>query len=70
MGRGHREGGCLGLLKNFKTLFFGDIENSFHEGTHIGLEPHQFFLFTISQQIQLLEASKVSAEMGRGGQAV
>ena len=58
------------LLKNFKTPFFEDIENSFHEVTHIGLEPDQFFLFEISRQIQLLEASKVSAEMGCGRQAV
>ena len=69
--RGHREGGRLGLAKKFKTPFLKDIESSFHEVTHIGLEPHQFFfLFTISQQIQSLERSKVVAEMGHGWQAV
>ena len=67
---GHLEGGRLGSPKNCKTPFFGDIEKSFHEVTHIGLEPHQFFLFKIYQQIQLLEASKVLAEMGRGWQTV
>ena len=35
----------------------------------MGPEPHHFFLFEISQQIWLLEASKVSAEMGCGWQA-
>ena len=49
---------ALAWQKNSKRHFFGDIENSFHEVTHIGLEPHQFFLFQISQQIRLLEASK------------
>ena len=34
---GHCEGGCLGSAKKFKTSFFKDIENSFHEVTHIGL---------------------------------
>ena len=33
----------------------------------MGPEPHQFFSF--SQQIWLLEAFKVLAEMGRGWQA-
>ena len=42
---GHREGGRLGLVKNFKTPFLKDIENSFLQVTHIGLEPHQFFSF-------------------------
>ena len=66
---GHCEGGRLDSLKNFKTPFFGGIESSLHEVTHIGLEPHQFFSFKISQQIWLLEAYKVSAKMGCGGQA-
>ena len=36
----------------------------------MGPEPrHFFFPFEISQQIWLLEASKVSAEMGHGWQA-
>ena len=43
--RGHREGGLLGLAKKFQTPFLKDIENSFHEVTHLGLEPHQFFSF-------------------------
>ena len=68
--RGHREGGHIGSLKNFKTPFFGDVESSFHEVTDIGLEPHQFFfLFKISLQIWLLEASKVLDKMGYGWQA-
>ena len=28
-----------------KRHFFRDIQNSFHEVTHIGLEPHQIFSF-------------------------
>ena len=28
-----------------KRHFFEDIENSFQEVTHIGLEPRQFFFF-------------------------
>ena len=35
----------------------------------MGLELHHFFLFEISQQIWLLEASKVLAKMGSGWQA-
>ena len=68
--RGNCEGGCLGSSKNFKKPFYKDIENSFHEVTHIGLEPHQIFFFKISQQVQLLETSKVVAKMGCGWQAV
>ena len=36
---------ALARQKFSKRHFFGDIENSFHEVTHIGLEPHQFFSF-------------------------
>ena len=36
---------ALALQKNPKRHFFRDIQNSFHEVTHIGLEPHQFFSF-------------------------
>ena len=36
---------ALAWQKNSKSHFFGDIKNSFHEVTHIGLEPHQFFSF-------------------------
>ena len=43
--RGHHEGGHLGSAKILKCHFLKDIENSFHEVTHIGLEPHQFFSF-------------------------
>ena len=56
--------------KKSKHLFLDGIENSLHEVTHIGLEPHQFFLFEKFQQIQLLEAFKVLAKIGRGWQAV
>ena len=60
----------LARSKISKCHFSKDIENSFHEATHIGLEPHQFFfLFRISQQIQSLETSKVLAEMAHGWQA-
>ena len=45
LNRGHREGGRLGSVKNFKTPISKDISNSFHEVTHIGLESHQFFSF-------------------------
>ena len=68
-GRGHCEGGLTVCSKNFKTPFLRDIEKSFQEVTLMGLEPHHFFHFEISQQIWLLEASKVSAKMGRGRQA-
>ena len=44
--RGHHEDGRLSLGKNLKRHFFEDIENSFHEVTRIGLEPHQFFFFS------------------------
>ena len=55
--------------KNQKRHFFRDIEQSFQEVTSIVPEPRQFFLFEISQQIQLLEASKILAKMGCGWQA-
>ena len=59
------------VQKISKRHFLRDIEKSFQEVTPMGLEPHHFFfLFEISQQIWLLEASKVSAKMGRGRQAV
>ena len=57
------------VQKISKCHFFRDIEKSFKEVTPIGLEPHNFFLLKISQQIRSLEASKVLAEMGRGWQA-
>ena len=40
--RGHREGGRLGTVKNFKTPFFKDIENYFHEVIKMGQEPRHF----------------------------
>ena len=67
--RKRREGGPTARSKKFKTPFFKDIEKSFQEVILMGPEPHHFFLFEISQQIWLLEASKVSAKMGRGWQA-
>ena len=36
---------ALAWQKNSKCHFLEDIENSFHEVTHIGLEPHHFFSF-------------------------
>ena len=62
--RGYHEGGPTACSKNLKTPFLRDIEKSFQEVTEMGPKPHHFFLFEISQQIWLLEASKVSAEMG------
>ena len=65
------------IQKNFKKLFFKDIESSFpiripNKGTQIGSEPHHFFLFEIAQQIPIiwsLETSKVFVEMGRSWKA-
>ena len=37
---------ALAQQKFSKRHFLKDIENSFHEFTHIGLEPHQFFFFS------------------------
>ena len=54
---GHREG-ALARWRISKCHFFKDIANSFHEVTHIGLEPHQFFSFwnistnTVARDIQ------------------
>ena len=62
--RGHREGGLNARSKNFKT----GIKKSSQEITPKGSEPHHYFLFRISQQIQSLEASKVWAKMGLGWQ--
>ena len=36
---------ALARRKNPKRHFFRDIQNSFHEVTHVGLEPHQIFSF-------------------------
>ena len=36
---------ALARQKNEKRHFFKDIENSLHQVTHIGPEPHQFFSF-------------------------
>ena len=36
---------ALARQKISKCHFIRDIENSFHEVTHIGLEPHQIFSF-------------------------
>ena len=69
LNRGHREGGRLGSAKNFKCHFLRDIENSFHEVTHMGLEPHHLILFKIYQQIQLLETFKILDKMDRSLQA-
>ena len=59
--------GHLTRLKNFIMLFLKDIEDSFHEVTHMGLEAHHFFLS--SQQIRSLETFKVSAKIGRSWHA-
>ena len=36
---------ALAWQKNSKRHFLKDIENSFHQVTHLGLEPHQIFSF-------------------------
>ena len=36
---------ALAQWKISKRHFLKDIENSFHQVTHIGLEPHHFFFF-------------------------
>ena len=36
---------ALARQKNLKCQFFRAIGNSFHEVTHIGLEPHQIFSY-------------------------
>ena len=56
------------LGEKFQNAIF-HIQNSFHEVTHIGLEPHQFFFFLRCLNKQSLETLKVLAEMGRGWQA-
>ena len=49
---------ALAWWKISKHHFIKDIENSFHEVTHIGLKPHQFFSFwniltnTVARAIQ------------------
>ena len=57
------------VRKISKRHFFRGIEKSCVEVTPMGPEPHHFFLFRISQQIWLLEASKVLANMGFDRQA-
>ena len=57
------------VRKISKRRFLRDIEKSFQEVTPLGPEPQHFFRFKISQQIWLIEASKVLAKMGRGWQA-
>ena len=68
--RGHREGGPTARSKNFKTPFFKRYSKILLRGYSNGSRTSPFFfLFEKSQQIWLLEASKVSAKMGRGWQA-
>ena len=67
---GHPEDGSLGSVKNFKTPFFKRFCKFLPWGYSFRSRTSPiFFLFEISQQIQLLEASKVLAKMGRGWQA-
>ena len=70
LSRGHREGGPIAHSKNLKTPFFKRYWKILSRGYSNGSRTSPiFFLFEISQQIWLLEASKVLAEMGRGWQA-
>ena len=43
--QGQLEPGLFTRSKNFKTLFFRDISNSFQSVTQNGLKPHQNFFF-------------------------
>ena len=61
--------GPASRMKNCKTPFFHDIQNSFQWATGIGLEPNQNFFQKKFQQTWSLEASKILAKMGRGWQA-
>ena len=56
--RGHREGGRLGSVKNFKTPFFKGYWKFLSWGYFYRSRTSPFFfLFRISQQIHLLEPS-------------
>ena len=58
------------LFKKIKNaIFLEALKNPFKRLLQQVQNLTSFFLFRISQQIRSLEASKVSAEMGRGWQA-
>ena len=68
--RGQREDGRPSFSKNCKTPFFSKNLKFLQMGNwNWSKTTPVFFLFRISQQIQSLEALKVLAKMGRGGQA-
>ena len=69
--RGHRYlSGHLTRSKNFKTPFFKRYWKFLPGGySNRSRTSPFFFLFQISQQIELLETSKILAEMGRSWQA-
>ena len=52
------------LLKNLKTPFFQDIQNSFQWATGIGLEPHQNFF---RKKIPINTVTRVVQSFGRNG---
>ena len=67
----HGHLGRLGSAKNWKTPFFWRYWKFLPLGdSYRSRTSPVFFLFKISQQIRLLEASKVLAKMGLGWQAV
>ena len=67
--RGHHEGGPTAHSKNFKTPFFKRFWKILSRDYFKRSRTSPIFSFWISQQIRLLEASTVSAEMGCGWQA-
>ena len=60
----------LARCKISKRHFLEDIENSFHEVTHIGLKPHQFSSFQNVSTNAVARGVKVRAKIGHGWQAV
>ena len=56
------EPGLLSYVKIFKTPFFGNISNSCHWATQMGLKPTKNFFLKIFQKLPPLEAFKVLAQ--------
>ena len=51
-------------MKNCKTPFFQDIQNSFQWATVIGLEPHQIFF---RKKIPTITVARAVQNLGRNG---
>ena len=67
--RGRRESGPTARSKNFKMPIFKRYWNILSRLYSNRSRTSPFFLFEISQQIQLLETSKFLAQRGHGWQA-